>query len=112
LDKLSAVTSSYVTPKKLKVGFLLEAFADSIPIGLGKAEDLTEIPDMSGLTDDKLRQAQAKAMELILSEWNILRGNFETFNDEFSKLGNGEKKYRDAISVTVMKIYDAIRDTA
>jgi hypothetical protein len=32
-------------------------------------------------------------------------------NDEFAKLGDGEKKYRDAISETVMKIHDAIRDT-
>jgi hypothetical protein len=111
LDKLSSVTSSYVTPKKLKVGFLLEAFADSIPIGLGKASELTELPDLSGLVDDPLKQAQAEAMIVILSEWNTLRGNFETFDDKFSKLGEGEKKYRDAISETVMKIHDAIRDT-
>jgi hypothetical protein len=111
LDKLSTVTSSYVTPKKLKVGFLLEAFADSIPIGLGKAKDLTELPDISALVDDPLKQAQAEAMVVIISEWNTLCGNFVTFNDEFSKLGEGEKKYRDAISETVMKIHDAIRDT-
>jgi hypothetical protein len=111
LDKLSSVTSSYVTPKKFKVGFLLEAFADSIPIGLGKAAELTALPDLSELVDDPLKQAQAEAMEVILAEWNTLRRNFETFNDEFSKLGEGEKKYRDAISETVMKIHDAIRDT-
>jgi DNA-binding ferritin-like protein len=97
--------------KKLKVGFLLEAFVDSIPIGLGKAEDLTALPDTSSLVDDPLKQAQADAMVVILSEWNILRGNFKTFHNKFSKLGEGKKKYRDAISETVMKIHDAIMGT-
>jgi hypothetical protein len=111
LDKLSAVTSSYATPKKLKVGFLLEAFADSIPIGLGKAEVLTELPEMDSLETPKSKIASDKAFKIVLAEWNILRGNFETFNDEFSKLGEGEKRYRDALSETVLKIHDAIRDT-
>jgi hypothetical protein len=111
LDHLSAVTSSYVTHKKLKVGFLLEAFADSIPIGLGKAEPISKLPDITELKDDPLKQAQADALRTIIAEWNILKANFETFNDEFTKLGEGEKKYRDAISETVMKIHDAIRDT-
>jgi hypothetical protein len=111
LDKLSAVTSSYVTPKKLKVGFLLEAFADSIPIGLGRAESLTKIPDMTSFSSSELKTEKEKAIQVVLQEWNTLRGNFDTFNDEFSKLGEGEKRYRDAISETVFKIHDAIRDT-
>jgi hypothetical protein len=111
LDHLNAVTSSYVTPKELKVGFLLEAFADSIPIRLGKAEPITELPDLTELTDDPLEQAQAEALKIIIAEWNILKANFETFNDEFMKLGDGERKYRDAISETVLKIHDGIRDT-
>jgi hypothetical protein len=32
-------------------------------------------------------------------------------DDEFAKLGEGKKRYRDAISETVLKIHDAIRDT-
>jgi hypothetical protein len=111
LDHLSAVTSSYITPKKLQVGFLLEAFADSIPIGLGKAEPISKLPDITELTGDPPKQAQVDVLKIIIAEWNILKSNFETFNDEFTKLGEGEKKYRDAISETVMKIHDAIRDT-
>jgi hypothetical protein len=34
LEKLSHVNIDYQTPKKLKVGVLLEAMADTAPIGI------------------------------------------------------------------------------
>jgi predicted nucleic acid-binding Zn-ribbon protein len=111
LEKLSAVTSSYVTPKKLKVGFLLEAFADSIPIGLSKTTKLSKLPDNSEMQKGDKEKAGVGALKVVMTEWNILRSNFELIDDEFAKLGEGEKKYRDAISETVFKIHDAIRDT-
>jgi hypothetical protein len=45
LNKLSEVDSEYKTLKKLKVGTLLEALADTIPIGIGKAEKIAVIAD-------------------------------------------------------------------
>jgi hypothetical protein len=110
LDKLSSVTSSYATPKKLKVGFLLEEFTDSIPIGISKAQTLTELPEYSEMNQAEQEKAGVGAIKMVMTEWNVLRSNFQLVNDEFAKLGDGEKKYRDAISETVMKIHDAIRD--
>jgi hypothetical protein len=111
LDKLSSVTSSYVTPKKLKVGFLLEAFADSIPIGMSKAQMLSDLPEFTTMNQGEKDKAGVGALKMVMTEWNVLRANFELINNEFEKLGTGEKKYRDAISETVLKIHDAIRDT-
>jgi hypothetical protein len=105
------VTSSYVTPKKLKVGFLLEAFAESIPIGMSKAQTLSELPEFTTMNQDEKDKAGVGALKMVMTEWNVLRANFELINDEFEKLGTGKKKYRDAISETVLKIHDAIRDT-
>jgi hypothetical protein len=45
LEKLSCVNIDYQTPKKLKVGVLLEALADTAPIGIGKAEAIEQIED-------------------------------------------------------------------
>jgi hypothetical protein len=103
LEKLSSVTSSYVTPKKLKVGFLLEAFADSIPIGLSKTTPLSELPDSSQMQKGDKEKAGVGALKVVMMEWNTLRSNFQLIDDEFAKLGEGEKKYWDAISETVSK---------
>jgi hypothetical protein len=111
LDKLSSMTSSYVTPKKLKVWFLLEAFADSIPIGMSKAQTLSELPDFSAMNQSEQDKAGVGALKMVMTEWNVLRSNFELVNDEFENLGNGKKRYRDAISETVLNIHDVIRDT-
>jgi hypothetical protein len=111
LDKLSSVTSSYVTPKKLKVGFLLEAFADSIPVGISKTALLSELPDSSQSKAGDKEKAGVGALKVVMTEWNILCSNFQLVDDEFAKLGEGEKKYRDAISETVFKIHDVIWDT-
>jgi hypothetical protein len=47
LEKLSEVDFAYhQTPKRLKVGVLLEALADTIPIGIGKTERLEPIKDL------------------------------------------------------------------
>jgi hypothetical protein len=45
LEKLSEVDFAYQTPKRLKVGILLEAVADTIPVGVGKTEILEPIED-------------------------------------------------------------------
>jgi hypothetical protein len=70
LDKLSSVTSSYVTPKKLKVGFLLEEFADSIPIGISKAQTLTELPKYSEMNSTEQEKAGMGAIKMVMTEWN------------------------------------------
>jgi hypothetical protein len=111
LEKLSTVANSYATPQKLRVGGLLEAFADSIPIGVGNATELSAIPDLSTLQGEEQDIAGADAIQTILREWNVLRDNIILFNDEFAKLGVGETKYRNAISDSVMRIHDAMRDT-
>jgi hypothetical protein len=45
LEKLSCVNIDYQTPKKMKVGVLLEAMPDTAPIGIGKAEAIGQIED-------------------------------------------------------------------
>jgi hypothetical protein len=72
---------------------------------------LTELPEFSTMTQSEQDKAGVGALKMVMTEWNVLRANFELVNDEFEKLGNGEKKYRDALSETVLKIHDAIRDT-
>jgi hypothetical protein len=47
----------------------------------------------------------------VLAEWNKVCAGVELFNAEFAKLGEGDLKHREAISVTVVKIHEAIRDT-
>jgi hypothetical protein len=66
-----------VTPKKLKVGFLLEAFADSIPVGISKTTQLSELPDSSQSKAGDKEKAGVGALELVMTECNILRSNFQ-----------------------------------
>jgi hypothetical protein len=112
LKKLSEVDSEYKTPKKLKVGTLLEALADTIPIGIDKAEKIAVISDhmlnLEGLERETARDA---SLRTVLVEWNKVCAGVELFNSEFEKLGKGEEKSRESISATVIRIHDAIRDT-
>jgi hypothetical protein len=90
----------------------LELLVDTIPVGIGKAEEIFKIVDLSGLEPGAEREsAQWVAMRTVLSEWNKVSLGVKLFNAEFAKLGDNESKYRDGISKTVMKIHEAIRDT-
>jgi hypothetical protein len=55
--KLSEVDATYQTPKKLKVGTLLKALADTIPIGVGKAEKIAVIQDHMLAADGLARES-------------------------------------------------------
>jgi hypothetical protein len=102
----------YQTPKKLKVGTLLEALSDTMPIGLGKAEEVSRIIDPGTVEGAEKRESvETESLRTVLAEWNKLGANFELFNAEFENLGNGEEKYRDAISTMVVRIHEAMRDT-
>jgi hypothetical protein len=70
-----------------------------------------EVRILHNMTQSEQDKAGVGALKMVITEWNFLRANFELVNDEFEKLGNGEKRYRDAISETVLKIHDTIRDT-
>jgi hypothetical protein len=113
LTKLSEVEGAYHTPRKLKAGFIMAAMADTIvPIGIGKAEPIQEIEDnLSKLNGSERESAKDSSIRTVLAEWNKICAGIELFNDEFSKLGKGEKKSRETITATVLRIHDAIRDT-
>jgi hypothetical protein len=112
LEKLSSVSSTYQTPKKVKVGTLLEALSDTMPIGLGKTEEVSRIIDPGTVEGAEKRESvEAESLRTVLAEWNKLGAKFELFNAEFVNLGNSEEKYQDAISTTVVKIHEAMQDT-
>jgi hypothetical protein len=112
LAKFSEIESNNKTPKKLKVGTFLELLVETMPVGIGKAEEIETITDPGGMDPGAEREsAKSAAMRTVLSEWNKVSACVELFNAEFAKLGENESKYRDGISKTVMKIHDAIRDT-
>jgi hypothetical protein len=113
LSKLSEVDTTYQTPKKLKVGTLLEGLVDTIPVGVGKAEAVEVIKDHMTMADGPDREyAMNSSIQTVLAEWNKVCAGIELFNAEFGKLGKGEEKTRKSISTTVFKIHDAIRTTS
>jgi hypothetical protein len=108
---LSEVDFAYQTPKRLKVGVLLEALAETIPVGIGKTDRFESIEDPMLVESGAMREAAvSKSIQIILAEWNKVCAGFEIVNAEFTKLGAGESKYRDAISSTVVRIHEAIRE--
>jgi hypothetical protein len=93
LTKLSEVNTAYRTPKKLKVGTLLEALADTIPIGIGKAKRIELAQDhMMASAGPKRESAQDAALRTILAEWNKVCAGVDLFNAEFEKLGQVAKR--------------------
>jgi hypothetical protein len=112
LTKLSEVDATYRTPKKLKVGTLLEVLADTIPIGISKAERIAVIQDHMLAADGSAREsARSSSLRTVLAEWNKVCVGVDLFNLEFQKLGKGEETSRESISGTIIKIHEAIRDT-
>jgi hypothetical protein len=112
LTKLSEINTAYRTPKKLKVGTLLKALADTIPIGIGKAERIELVKDhMMASAGPERELAQDAALRTVLAKWNKVCAGVDLFNAEFEKLGQGEERSPGSISTTVMKIHEAIRDT-
>jgi methyl-accepting chemotaxis protein len=96
----------------LKAGFIMAALADTIPIGIGKAESIQEIEDHLAKADGSEREsAKDSSIWTVLAEWNKICARIELFTDEFSKLGKGEEKSRESITATVLRIHEAIRDT-
>jgi hypothetical protein len=111
LEKLSEVDFAYQTPKRLKVGILLEALADTIPVGVVKTESLELIKDPMLVESGPVREAAvAASIRTVLAEWKKVCAGFNMVNDDFSKLGSSESKYRDAISSTVVRIHKAIQE--
>jgi hypothetical protein len=71
LSKLSEVDTTYQTPKKLKVGTLLEGLVDTIPVGVGKAEAVEVIKDHMTMADGPDREyAMNSSIQTVLAEWN------------------------------------------
>jgi hypothetical protein len=69
LTKLSEVDATYQTPKKLKVGTLLEVLADTIPIGIGKAEKIAVIQDHMLAADGSAREStRNSSIRTVLAE--------------------------------------------
>jgi hypothetical protein len=63
------VNIDYQTPKKLKVGVLLEAMADTAPIGIGKAEVIEQIEDhMVRPSGDERETAWAQSLRRTVLE--------------------------------------------
>jgi hypothetical protein len=112
LAKFSDVESKNKTPKKLKVGTLLEVLVETMPIGIGKAEEIGTIVDPNNLDPgDKRESAQEAAIHTALAEWNKVSACVDLFDSEFVKLGGNESNYQDGILATVLRIHEAIRDT-
>jgi hypothetical protein len=112
LARFSEVESNSKTPKRLKVGSLLESLVETIPIGISKAEPIGRIEDPGGITAGEERDnMEAISIRTVLAEWNKVSASVDVFNAEFSKLGTSETQYREGISSTVLKIHEAIRDT-
>ena len=84
--------------QKVEGRVFIGSFADSIPIGISKAQTLTKLPEFSEMSQSEQEKAGVGALNMVMTEWNILRSNFQFVDDEFAKLGEGEKKYRDVIS--------------
>jgi hypothetical protein len=71
LSKLIKVDTAHQTPKKLKVGALLEALADTIPVGVGKSESIQVIEDHMGKANVVEQEATRNAsLREALAEWN------------------------------------------
>jgi hypothetical protein len=112
LTKLSEVEGAYNTPRRLKAGFIMAALADTIPIGIGKAEAIQEIEGHLAKADgDERESAKDSSIHTVLAKWNKICAGIDLFNDEFTKLGKGEEKSRESITATVLRIHDAIWDT-
>jgi hypothetical protein len=112
LTKLSEVDGAYHTPRKLKARFIMAALADTIPVGIGKAEAIQEIEDHLGKgAGDERESAKDSSIRTVLAEWNKICAGINFLNDEFTKLGKGEEKLRESITATVLRIHEAIRDT-
>jgi hypothetical protein len=86
LNKLSEVDLEYKTPKKLKVGMLLEALAETIPIGIGKAETIAVIADYMINAEGLEREtARDTSLQTVLAEWNKVCAEVELFITQNSK---------------------------
>jgi hypothetical protein len=91
---------------------LLEALVETAPVGIGKAEGLETITDPMGKPSGEGHETvEAESLCTVRAKWNKVCAGVELFNAEFKKLGKGDLKYREAISTTVVRIHDAIRET-
>jgi hypothetical protein len=69
LSKLSEVDTMYQTPKKLKVGTLLEGLVDTIPVGVRKAEAVEVIKDHITMADGPDQEyAMNLSIQTVLAE--------------------------------------------
>jgi hypothetical protein len=100
LLKLSEVDTAYQTPKKLKVGTLLEGLVGTIPVGIGKAEAVEVIKDHMTMADGPDGECATNlSIQTVLAEWNKVCSEIYLYNAEFGKLGKGEEKTRESLQV-------------
>jgi hypothetical protein len=110
LEDLTRVQREFRTPKRLKLQPLLAVNAETLPMRLVMPEGLSqfEIPQSPNAQPEEYARAQMIGLETVLAEWHRVAENFDTLFAEFNKLGEGEKKYRLALSGSISNLQTAL----
>jgi hypothetical protein len=112
LDQFSQVDIDFQTPRKLKLSDLLAVGAEALPMPLKKPADIKSfpLPGNKSTKPTKFAAAQHFGIQTVLGEWNRVLENFELLFEELGSLGTGEKKYRAALTQTIMKLQSGVGD--
>jgi hypothetical protein len=109
LASLQTASDSFKTPKKLRLGRILEP--ESVPItNRPRGPQFSEITSLDIDDGEEVERGKTqRALQTIMSEWNRLNTTFELIHMGLDKTGISETRYRNTVSETLGELQEAIR---
>jgi hypothetical protein len=112
LDQFAKVDRDFQTPQKLKLSDMLAVDAETLPMPIKRPTNLKTFPvpeNKSGKPTD-YAAAQRLGIQTVLIEWDRVVEHFDLLFEEIGSLGIGEKKYRAALTQTIMRLQSGVGD--